>query len=49
MVEELVEYISDDDISKVKKEYMEMVKGSCTNIASEDYGLEDDTSWVADK
>lgn len=39
----------DDRISKaIAKEHLEMVNSGMLNIASEDYGLEDDTSWVDD-
>lgn len=39
----------DDRISKaIAKEHLDMVSSGVLNIASEDYGLEDDTSWVDD-
>lgn len=39
----------DDRISKaIAKEHLDMVQSGVLNIASEDYGLEDDTSWVDD-
>ena len=37
----------DDKISKaIAKEYMDMASSNVTNIASEEYGTEEDTSWV---
>ena len=37
----------DDKISKaIAKEYMDMAGSNVTNIASEEYGTEEDTSWV---
>ena len=37
----------DDKISKaIAKEYMDMANSNVANIASEEYGTEEDTSWV---
>jgi hypothetical protein len=39
----------DDRISKaIAREHLDMVNSGSLNLASEDYGLEDDTSWVDD-
>ena len=39
----------DDRISKaIAREHLDMINSGSLNLASEDYGLEDDTSWVDD-